>query len=236
MSYSLIDEAKLSDIPEVSDADIKASYEALAIPSNTPLKNDGDETAPENGQLQSPNNVSYTIVPLPSGTGKLITFYLNTMVLVAQALNQFVMLCDCLVGPDDVLMVHFNEVLYCEEAETIYNAIYDCKAKKKIGSAPYTLNTAALFPMLACDYMLGSPWCFAHFDVPSIKAGGIGHKDARNAYEYDNKRKFRLLNELRDAGFIPEDAYHHIVDKQGSYTLYGPTYAEVIKKFNQRSK
>ena len=234
MSYSLIDEVQLSDIPEVSEAEVKASLEALAIPSNTQLKDDGDETAPENGPIQSPNNVSYTISTTPSGTGKIITFYLNTVTLCNQAINQFVMLCDCLVGEQDVLMVHFNSVLYCEEAETLYNAILDCKARVKIGSAPYTLNTAALFPILACDYMLSSPWCFAHFDVPSIKAGGIGHKDARNAYEYDTKRKMRLLDSLRDAGFIPADRYEHIVEKQGSFTLYGPQYAEVIKKFNAR--
>ena len=236
MSYSLFDEAKLSDIPEVSDSEVKASLEALAIPSNTQISNDGDETAPESGPAQAPNNVNYTISPTPSGKGKLISFYLNTTALLSQAINQFVMLCDCLVTPEDAIMVHLNEAIYCEEAETIYNAILDCKAKVKIGSAPYTLNTAALFPILACDYMLSSPWCFAHFDVPSIKAGGIGHKDAKNAYEYDTRRKMRLLSSLKEAGFIPDNAYEHIIEHQGSYTLYGPAYAKVIAEFNKRHK
>ena len=140
--FTLIDETPLSDIPEP----IESSISIEGLEEHRILKADGDDTSDDSNKMQSPPGISYTISNAPSGNGRIIAFYMNVLNLTKQAINQFVMLCEVLVRPEDILMVHFNSSIYCEEAETIHNAILDCRAKRKIGSAPYTLNTAALYP------------------------------------------------------------------------------------------
>ena len=229
--FTLVAETPLSDIPNVSELDM--AFENLN--DGPVIRAEGDETSDNSNRVQSPNNIPYTIRETQSETGKIVSFYMNVLNLTKQAINQFVMLCEVLVREQDVLIVHFNSSIYCEEAETIYNAILDCKARKKIGSAPYTLNTAALYPLLACDYAICSPYQYAHFDVPSIKAGG-NLRDADNGINYDKYRKLRMLHALADAGFIPEEQMEKILKRQGSYSIYGQQYVDIITKFNSRNK
>ena len=231
---SLIDEAQLSDIPETADPEIKEMVKhAVSSMEDLPSVNGGDVTSDMSSRMQSPENIAYTINALPKGDGKMISFYMNFLNLTSQALNQFVMLSDVLVTPKDAMLIHFNSSLYCDEAETIYSAISACKAKAKIGSAPYILNTAGFFPVLACNYIISSPYLFAHFDTPSIRGGG-NLRDAENGFAFDKRRKLRLLSEIHEAGFLPDEAYDKILNQQGSYTLYGKEYIEAVKARNAR--
>lgn len=231
---SLIDEAQLSDIPEIKDPEIREIVKAAhASMEDLPSVNGGDVTSDMSSRMQSPDNIAYTINPLPKGGGKMISFYMNFLNLTSQAINQFVMLSDILVTEKDGMLIHFNSSLYCDEAETIYSAISACKAKAKVGSAPYILNTAGFFPVLACDYIISSPYVFAHFDTPSIRGGG-NFRDAENGFAFDKRRKLRLLEKTNEAGFLSAAAYEKILKQQGSYTLYGKEYIDAIARFNAR--
>ena len=227
---TLVEETPLSDIPEEQ---LGIGIEALMLPDNT-ISNDGNDTKEDSQQVNTPCAIGYTITP-SQGKGRLICFYMNVLNLTSQAINQFVMMCDAMVKEEDTLFVHMNSSLFCEDAETIYNAIYDCKAGKKIASAPYTLNTASFFPVMACDYLVSSEFMFSHFDTPSLRGGG-NIKDAENSLNYDRYRKTRMLEMINKAGFIPDDAYEHIIKNQGSFTLYGEKFKQAADKFNQRSR
>ena len=229
--FHLIDEAKLSDVPNVPDpVPVAPVASTEGLDTALPVKNGDIELS---NRMQNPDNITYTINTLPSGNGKMISFYMNVLNLMPQAINQFVMLSDVLATENDAILIHFNSSLYCDEAETIHAAISSCKAKAKIASAPYTLNTAGFFPVLACTHILASPYVFAHFDTPSIRGGG-NFKDAENGFSFDKNRKLRLVRMIHEEGFIPDDAFEKITERQGSYTLYGQTYINAINQFNKR--
>lgn len=235
MSITLFDEAILSDIPEVEDPITYEQYSNEGI-APTEIKDgvvmNGD--APKAGQV--PPLIQYTLTPLKSGTGKMVTFYLNVTELTPVIVNQFILLSDILVQPTDVLFVHFNSIVEAPIAYVLNNAIRDCKAKAKIGCNPYVLNTAAVYPMLACDYIMPCKYGIMKFDACSIIAGGAGHKDAQNALAFDMSRKMNMLICARNAGFLPSDKYDYIADKQGSYAIFGKELYDAIMAFNRRKK
>lgn len=231
---SFFNEAKLVDVPAVEALEFEPIPAVASLEDNHVVAS-GEITADMSPRMQAPENLPYSVNPLASGKGNMIGFYMDVMTVTAQAINQFVMLTDVLVKPEDAILVHFNSALFCEEAKTIYAAIAACKAKMKFASAPYTLNTAAFFPVLACDYILSSPYVFSHFDTPSIRGGG-NFKDAENGFAFDKGQKLRLLEMVHEAGFLPDEAFEKIVEKQGSYTMYGEEYLRAIRAFNKRNK
>ena len=237
MSVTLFDDAVLSDIPEVElDQETttpEISMESMvASPSATELVDDHIVNGCCDKQSPQAQMIQYTLSPLNSGTGKMATFFLNIANLTDIHINQFVMLSDVLVKPEDVLFVHLNSILDIGETIVLYNAIKCCKAKAKIGCNPYTLNTAAFYPLLACTYIMPTRYGYAKFDSCSVIAGGAGHLDAKNAYEFDLSRKMRLLKHVNAEGFLPDDALQYIVEKQGCYSLYGEKLREAVTKWN----
>lgn len=235
MPITLFDEAVLSDIPEVADplSEITYSSEDLAP---TEIK-DGvvlDGEMPKPGQ--PPPIIQYTLTPLKSGTGKMVMFYLNVQNLTDIIVNQFVILADVLVQPTDVLFVHFNSALEAPVAYVLNNAIRACKAKAKIACNPYVLNTAAVYPMLACNYIIPCKYGIMEFSACSVIAGGAGHRDAKNALDFDTSRKMNMLISAKNAGFIPSDQLEYIVEKQGTYAIYGQALYEAITRYNQANK
>lgn len=242
MGVTLFDEAVLSDIDSLQDIEdtqqVESSLEALDIPQaiSTDSTVVNCPSALQPTPVASPPLLQYTINPLPSGSGKMVTFYLNIPDLSSKIINQFVMLIDILVTYQDVLFVHLNSILEIDDSHVIYNAIYSCNAKAKIACIPYALNTASLYPALACDFIIPTKFGLFKFDACSVMAGGIGHKDAKNAYEFDVGRKTHLLNIVNEAGFLPEEKLRHILDKQGSFILYGDPLKEAISQFNKRKR
>lgn len=230
-NFTLFDEAVLSDIPEVEDtAIISYSNEGIAP---TEIKDGEIINGDCCGKPQTPPPlIQYTITPLKSGTGKMVTFYLNVLTLTDVIVNQFVLLSDMLVQSTDVLFVHLNSVIEAPVAYVLNNAIRACKAKAKIACNPYVLNTAAVYPMLACDFIMPCKYGIMKFDACAIVAGGAGHIDAKNALEFDLHRKLNMLKAAKEAGFIPEDKYSYILDKQGSYAIYGQELYDAIRRFN----
>lgn len=237
--FTLFDNAVLSDIPEINDDDVsqteqEVSMESVAAVTATEVVDDQLTNAEICAKPAgvTPQLIQYTISPLPSGTGKMVTFFLNMANLTDVMVNQFVMLSDVLVKPEDVLFVHLNSIFDVNEAVLVYNAIKDCKAKAKIGNNPYTLNTASFYPLLACTYIMPTRYGYAKFDSCSVIAGGAGHLDAKNAYEFDLGRKTRLLKAVHDAGFLPDDALKYILEVQGCYSLYGAKLQEAVQRWN----
>ena len=231
MSITLFDEAVLSDIPEIDESSIMTSYsdEALApteIKDGTIVNGDG----PKPGQ--PPPIVQYTITPLKSGTGKMVTFYLNVSNLSDVIVNQFIILSDILVQSTDVLFVHLNSIIEAPVAYVLNNAIRSCRAKAKIACNPYVLNTAAVYPMLACNFIMPCKFGIMKFDAASVIAGGAGHIDAKNALEFDTHRKMELLSAANKAGFLPDDKLQYIIEKQGSYAIFGQELYNAIRRYN----
>lgn len=229
MGITLFDEAVLSDIPEVDAPVVDYSSEDLAP---TEIK-DGiivNGEPPKPGQ--PPPLIQYTITPLKSGTGKMITFYLNVLALTDVIVNQFIILSDILVQPTDVLFVHLNSIVEAPVAYVLNNAIRACKAKAKIACNPYVLNTAAVYPMLACNFIMPCRFGIMKFDACSVIAGGAGHIDAKNALEFDTNRKMNMLLAAKNAGFLPADQLEYIVNKQGSYAIYGEGLFNAIRQYN----
>lgn len=240
--FTLFDEAVLTDISDLKDVEIstedlketEASLEAFAIPSSTLI--DADVQPPVPPSAKAPPIVQYTISPLPSGTGKMVTFYLNVPELTSRLVNQFIMFLELLVKPTDVVFVHLNSILEVDDSYILHNAIRGCHAKTKIACIPYALNTAAFYPALACDFIMPCKFGLVRFDACSVRAGGVGHIDAKNAYEFDLGRKQHLLNVANEAGFLPEENLKHIFEKQGSYTLYGEAYRNAVMNYNRLKK
>ncbi len=247
MGITLFDEAVLSDIsdlpeddfPVFDDKKIEASFENYSAPTEIALKSDlSDEAAPIviNGPAKAPPLVQYTMTPLPSGKGKMVTFYLNVVDLSSKLINQFIMLSDAMIQPEDVLFVHLNSIMEIDDSHVVYNALSCCKAKAKIACIPYALNTASFYPALACNFIMPCKFGIVKFDSCAVHAVGMGHIDAKNAYEFDTGRKVQLLNKMHEAGFIPDDALKHILEHQGSYCLYGENLRNKIYEFNKRKK
>lgn len=237
MSVTLFDDAVLSDIPEVEPEQETSTPEIsmesmVASPSSTELVDDHIVNGCCDKQPPQAQMIQYTLSPLPSGTGKMVTFFLNVANLNDIIVNQFVMLSDVLVKREDVLFVHLNSIFDIGESILVYNAIKDCKAKAKIGCNPYTLNTAAFYPLLACTYIMPTKYGYAKFDSCAVLAGGAGHLDAKNAYEFDLDRKTRLLKKVNAEGFLPDDALQYIMEKQGCFSLYGEKLREAVTKWN----
>ena len=244
MSVTLFDEAVLANVADLKDIDdtpiiedkkIEASLESFAIQPNIEISNEDHPTPTPQGKGVPPI-VQYTISPLPSGTGKMVTFYLNVPDLSSRIVNQFVMLSDVLVKYTDVLVVHLNSILEVDDSYVLHNALLSANPKAKIAVIPYALNTAAFYPALACNFIMPSKFGLVKFDACSVRAGGIGHLDAKNAYEFDLGRKQHLLNAMCDAGFLPQEDLTRILEKQGSYALYGDRLQEAIMRYNKRKK
>lgn len=229
--FTLFDEAVLSDIPEVEDTAVaEYSMESMAP---VEIKDDVIMGPDNNGKPATPQSlIQYTLTPLKSGSGKMVTFYLNVTNLTSVIANQFVLLSSMLVQPTDVLFVHFNSVIEAPMAYLLSNAVRACPAKAKIACNPYVLNTAAVYPMLACTFIMPCHYGIMKFDAASVVAGGAGHLDAKNALEFDTNRKLNMLQAAKAAGFIPEDKLEYILNKQGSYAIYGHALYEAIRHFN----
>ena len=236
MSITLFDNAVLSDIPEVEDPTTAIEYSSEDL-APTEIKDgiimNGD--APKPGQ-PAPPLIQYTLTPLKSGTGKMVTFYLNIQTLTDIIVNQFVIMTDVLVQPTDVLFVHFNSTLEAPMAYVLNNAVRACKAKAKIACNPYVLNTAAVYPMLACNYIIPCKYGIMEFNACSVIAGGVGHKDAKNALDFDTSRKMNMLIAARNAGFIPNEQFEYIVEKQGTYAIFGQELFNAIMQFNRTNQ
>lgn len=242
MGITLFDEAVLSEIPEVEDEPTftkdEASLESFAVSTATEIKdNQIVNSAPAKPATPTPPPlVQYTITPLNSGTGKMVTFYLNVQDLNELIINQFILLSDILVKPEDVLFVHLPSVLEAPVSPVLYNTIKACKAKAKIGCNPYVLNSAAFYPLLSCDFIMPCKYGIARFDAMSLIAGGAGHLDAENALRFDKDRKFRLLKEAENNGFIPGEQMNHILEDQGSYSIYGEEFYQAIIAYNRNHR
>ena len=245
MGYTLFDNAVLSDIPEVEDyldqelpeepdfSKDEASLESFAAVTATEIKDDKIVDCCPKPEGAGGPMIQYTIVPNKSGKGRMITFYLNVTAFTDYIVNQFILISDILIKPEDVLFIHLPSILDAPYAPVIYNTIQACKAKAKIGCNPYVLNTAAFYPLLACDFIMPCKFGIACFNAMSLMAGGAGHIDAKNAMKFDEERKLKLLQAAASAGFVPENQLKHILEEQGSYAIYGTEFFDAIIRYNR---
>jgi hypothetical protein len=239
MSVTLFDNAILSDIDDLEEQDTsvsEASLEALAV---SPTVVDQDQIVTNADPIAQQKDAAqkillqYTSTPLPSKTGKLVTFYLNIQDISSRIINQFAIMSDILVKPTDVLFVHLSSILEIDNSHIVYNAIKMSPAKAKIACIPYSLNTAAFYPALACSYIIPCKFGRAVFESCSVRAGGAGHLDAKNAYEFDLGRKVQLLKAVSAQGFLPEDKLKHILEEQGSFSLHGEAFYNAVMQYNK---
>ena len=157
------------------------------------------------------------------------TFFLTEFVTERMA-KDFV--CKMLLPSDkDIVLIHAPSELDLDSSEVLSSAVQQCKADVTI-SAPYILNTAAAFFATSGNNLIPFSYGISVLNLPPVAAYGKVI-DADNSVRMHKTRILHFLNTLRKYHFIDtEEAFLHIVKKQGAYCIFGKKLAEIIKSAN----
>ena len=169
-----------------------------------------------------------------SSTSSLWTFHLNSDMLSFGMINDFVnkML---LVKESDAVLIHGPSAVYIDDAEVVYSAIKRCKSQKIVISSPYILNTPAAYLLTAANKIVNSPAGVIHMDAGFV--GGCGKPtDAMNGMQCEVFRVKRILEVLKNNGFLDDKDIDYIMINQGQICKHGRELATIIEKYNEAHK
>lgn len=137
------------------------------------------------------------------------------------------------VKDTDCVLIHGPATCYSDDAEVIFSAISQCKAKEKMISSPYILDLGAAYILASATKIIWSVCNLIRVASPSVSGGGA-MQDARMAFENDMYRKNKMLTHLITEGFLTKEDAHHIVEEQGGVCLHGGKLKSIIDVFNQK--
>jgi hypothetical protein len=162
------------------------------------------------------------------------TFHLNAEFLGFSTINDFVnkML---MVKENDSVLIHGPSAVYIDDAEVVYSAIKRCKSQKIVISSPYILNTPAAYLLTATNKIVSSPSGVIHMDAGFV--GGCGKPtDAMNGMQCEVFRVKRILEVLKNNGFLDDKDIDYIMTNQGQVCKHGRELATIIEKYNEAHK
>lgn len=135
------------------------------------------------------------------------------------------------VEENDVLYLHLPPSMDDYQADTIIGALCACKCKNIVMHAPYIFCSPDLIYLLTfANKVITSQYMFWCITDSYVGVGGGKPKDAEERLKiitYNNKNRWERVKKL---GWLTDDEILHILEQQGSVSLFGD---ELVKRINK---
>ena len=159
------------------------------------------------------------------------TFFLNGILLLSPAVNEFCVLMRT-VKPNDVVLIYGPSNISIDHALALCNSIDACSCKNITINSPYCLNTGAVLFLTVGKHHPVSPFMYASVTTPIVFAWG-SHLDSKSSVEYGTYLYMQLYNKFLERGLLTKEEYLALTNNQKAVTVYGQELAKRVEHSDQ---